>query len=74
MVNGWVKCGVDRMPPPGEEVLVRLPDGDIYVGARAKDLGGWMCWWAVTPVGDEQLHAVTHWMPLPPQPEDADAA
>ena len=74
MPDRWIRCGVGRMPRRGADaVLARLDDGAMVVAEWAEDSSGWLGWWALTPDTDRRIHGgVTHWMPLPPQPEDTD--
>lgn len=68
--DGWISCSE------------RMPNDKQYVWCWGKSYGWTECdtfegyydwsrnkWWAVTDDGEEPASKVTHWMPLPEQPE-----
>ena len=73
--NGWVKCE-DRLPPVGEggksyPVLLygveasHNPSNYIFIGYLSDG-----AFYSDSEYGPVGCHCVTHWQPLPPEPEN----
>ena len=71
--DGWISCSE------------RMPNDKQYVWCWGKSYGWTECdtfegyydwsrnkWWAVTDDGEEPASKVTHWMPLPEPPQEAE--
>jgi hypothetical protein len=65
IVDDWISC-TERMPKDDNPCLIWFREGFAGVGIRSDaNRNGW-----AVSVGDED-EDVSHWMPLPPPPKDA---
>lgn len=65
----WIHVS-DRLPPVGLNVLAHSRFSESYFVAYVAPGGKW---WYLS-FGNTPLHNITHWMPLPDQPQDGEAA
>jgi hypothetical protein len=55
----------ELLPEQGEVVQAYTSNADCWTGAYFDG----KAWWAFTTEGHGEIFGVTHWLPLPPQPE-----
>ena len=58
----------DGVPKENVEVMVSLRSP--YTRRRTQTLGTWECGQWTLDVGGDRRRDVTHWMPVPPPPDD----
>ena len=63
-MSDWISVG-ERLPDDLQEVLF-VAGGNLYLGRFHVDDGTWYPAFAQLVF----FHGATHWMPLPPPPED----
>jgi hypothetical protein len=69
----WIKCS-ERLPEYGQEILVRLFDGNITAAIRYWQIVGDLSWdkslWSTLRQDNICGKTVTHWMPLSGPPRE----